>query len=192
MSSSIKIKHLTQILYALEEFKRRKQCLLNINKLAEVMNLSMNEVQKAIDLLLQFQQLLVKDLNGYTFCKKWKNNHIFLWLESKKDTRMNFIELTSKEIQLNTDHSKLLSDITYYFTHVNIGKGFDLQHQGTELSKKVRQLEHVHPYLFEHRGNGLIYPTNIAVSIGTMIRSYTKSNRVLSQLQVEDYIINIK
>ncbi|GAH31740.1 unnamed protein product, partial [marine sediment metagenome] len=47
------------------------------------------------------------------------------------------------------------------------------------------------PHFFEHRGNGLIYPSKLAVEAGKLIQSYNRSKKSISKLQIEDFIIQI-
>ena len=83
----------------------------------------------------------------------------------------------------------MLSDVVYFFQRVKIGKGFDLKRNGTELSRKVKKLKKAHPYFFESKGNGLVYPSKLAVDTGNLILSYDRSKRSFSRLKVGDYAI---
>ena len=190
MTQNAKIKQLNQVLLALEKFQVRKNSLFSVDKLAEYLNLSPNELEEVLKLIFRFQQLFSSAFEGFVLCKKWKNNKTYLFLKAKSEVK-DVSVLEPKEIEINLNQIKLLSDIAYYFQHVKIGKGFDLKRNGTELSKKVKELKKSHPYFFENKGNGLVYPSKLAVEAGNLCRSYDRSNRSFSRLEIGDYTIKL-
>ena len=190
MTQSAKIKQLNQILSALEKFQVRKNQLFSLDKLAEYLKLSASELEEVLKLIFRFQQLFSSDFDGYYLFKKWRNNKTYLILKPKSESRDNSF-LEPKEIEIARHQIKLLSDIAYYFQRVKIGKGFDLRRNGTELSRKVKELKRSHPYFFESKGNGLVYPSQLAVDTGNLILSYDRSKRSFSQLKIGDYTIKI-
>ncbi|GAH40194.1 unnamed protein product, partial [marine sediment metagenome] len=134
MAQSVKIKQLNQILSALEMFQVRKNSLFNLDKLAEYLKLSSSELDAVLELIFRFQKLFDYVFEGYILCKKWKNNKTYLILKQKSKVKdASVLEL--KEIEIDRDQVKLLSDIVYFFQRVKIGKGFDLKRNGTELSR---------------------------------------------------------
>lgn len=191
MTQSAKIKQLNQILSALEKFQVRKNQLFSLDKLAEYLKLSASELEDVLKLIFRFQHLFSSAFEGFVLCKKWKNNNkSYLILKPKSEVKdISVLEL--KEIEIARDQVKLLSDIAYYFQRVKIGKGFDLKRNGTELSRKVKELKKSHPYFFESKGNGLVYPSKLAVDAGNLILSYDRSKRLFSQLKIGDYTIKI-
>ena len=190
MTQSVKIEQLNQVLLALEKFQVRKNSLFSLDKLTEYLKLSASELEDILKLIFRFQQLFSSAFKGYFLCKKWKNNKTYLILKPKSDVKdVSVLEL--KEIEIARDQVKLLSDIAYYFQHIKIGKGFDLKKNGTELSRKVKELKKAHPYFFESKGNGLVYPSKLAVEAGNITRSYDRSNRSFSQLEIGDYTIKL-
>ena len=190
MTQSSKVKQLNQIISILEKFQVRKNNLFSIDKLTEYLNLSASESDDVLKLIFRFQQLFSLAFEGYFLCKKWKNNKSYLILKPKSEVK-DISVLESKEIEIARDHVKLLSDIAYYFQRVKIGKGFNLKRNGTELSRKVKELKKAHPYFFESKGNGLVYPSKLAVEAGNLTRSYEKSKRLFSQLKIGDYTLKI-
>ncbi len=188
MTQSAKIKQLNQVLLALEKFQARKNSLFNLDKLAEYLKLSRSELEDVLKLIFRFQRLFNSAFEGYVLCKKWKNDKTYLVLKAKSEVKDDSV-LEAKEIELSRDQVKLLSDIIYFFRRVKIGKGFDLKRNGTELSKKVKELKKVHPYFFESKGNGLVYPSKLAVDAGNLILSYDRSKRSFSRLKIGDYAI---
>ena len=184
------IKQLHQIVSALEKFQTRKNSLFNLDKLANFLNMSEQDLEEVLELVFRFQNLFNSVISDFFLCKKWKNDKYYLILKSKSDVAcQDFSDL--KEVEINRTQVNLLSDVIYYFRHVKIGKGFNINRNKTELSKKVKQLNRSHPFLFEHRGNGLIYPSKLAVEAGKLIQSYNRSKKTISKLQIEDFIIQI-
>jgi len=185
MSQSTKIRQLHQILDLLEEFKNRKNCVFNFSKLANLLKISHNDLEEVMHIIFRFQQIFKEHFNGQLLCRNWKNNQIYFSLIPESVNRQGS-EIMAKEIHINTEQSQILSDIIYYFQHVKIGKGFNLKINGTELSKKVKELFNTHPYLFENKGNQLIYPSGLAIQLGSSIRTYNKINRTIKKLQIDD------
>ncbi|MBY8978776.1 MAG: hypothetical protein KGD72_00165 [Candidatus Lokiarchaeota archaeon] len=190
MAQSVKIKQLHQIISALERFQTRKSSLFRLDKLAYYLNLSERDLEEVLELVFRFQNLFKSVISDFILCKKWRNDKYYLILKRKSDvTCQNLSDV--KEVEINQTQVNLLSDVIYYFQHVKIGKGFNINTNKTELSKKVKQLNRSHPYFFEHRGNGLIYPSKLAVEAGKLIQSYNRSKKTISKLQIEDFIIQI-
>ena len=190
MTQSAKFKQLHQIVTALEKFQTRKNSLFSLNKLANYLKLSERDLEEMLELVFRFQNLFNSVISDFFLCKKWRNDKTYLILKPKSDVVcQDFSDL--KEVEINQTQVNLLSDIIYCFQHVKIGKGFNVNRNNTELSKKVKQLNRSHSYFFEHRGNGLIYPSKLAVEAGNLIQSYNRSKKTISKLQIEDFIIQI-
>ena len=174
----------------LEQFREHPSANFNFSKLVRQLKLTPQEGEELLDLLFCFQQLFNAKLNGFMLCKKKKNTTLYLKLLEKSKIH-DIDKLEPHEIDLDSAQSNLLSDIIYYFQHVKIGKGFDIAHNGSELIQKVKKLHKFHPYFFEHRGNGLIYPTKLALDLGTQILSYRRANKPVSEVILDDYIVKI-
>ncbi|NVM43836.1 MAG: hypothetical protein HWN79_02875 [Candidatus Lokiarchaeota archaeon] len=190
MAQSVKIKQLHQIISALEKFKTRKESVFNLGKLAAYLHLSEVELDEILELVFRFQKLFSTSLDEFYLYKKWKNNKTFLVLKLKSEVK-NLITNEPKEIEIGQEEVRVLNDLVYYFQHVKIGKGFEIKHNTTELSKKIRNLKKTHPYFFEYRGNGLIYPSKLAIETGRLISYNNKSKKIITKLEVEDYLIQI-
>jgi hypothetical protein len=190
MALSVKIKQLHQIISALEKFQTRKKSMFSLDKLAMYLNLSDRELDENLELVFRFQELFNSAYEDYFLLKKWKNNKNYLVLKPKSDVKSS-ITNESKEIEIDQEQVSALNDIVYYFLHVKIGKGFDIKQSNTRISNKVRELKKSHPYFFEYRGNGLVYPSKLAVETGKLISFYNKSKKIITQLEVEDYLIQI-
>ncbi len=190
MAQNDKINQLHKIISALEQFKKRKNSLFSLDKLANYLNLSIRDMEEVLELVFRFQALFSSMYEGYILVKKWKKEKIYLMLKPRTEVK-NIGVVEPKEIEINTDEAELLNDMVYYFQHVKIGKGFNIKLNGAEFSQKVKQFNRSHPYFFEHRGNGLIYPSKLAVEAGKLIQSYKRSKKTISKLEIEDFLIQI-
>jgi len=190
MAQSVKFRQLHQIISALEKFQTRKESKFNLDKLATYLQLSKAELDAILELVFRFQTLFNSAFEDYYLFKKWKNNKTYLVLKSKSEVK-DFNPIEPIEVEISKEQVKVLNDIVYYFLHVKIGKGFNIKQNSTELSKKVRELKRFHPYFFEYRGNGLIYPSKLAIETGKVISFYNKSKKLITKLEVEEYLIQI-
>ena len=190
MAQGTKFKQLHQIVSALEKFQTRKNSLFSLDKFANFLNMSERDLEEVLELVFRFQNLFNSVISGFVLCKKWRNDKSYLVLKSKSEvSNQDLSDL--KEVEISQTQVNLLSDVIYYFQHIKIGKGFNINRNNTELSKKVKQLNRSHSYFFEHRGNGLIYPSKLAIEAGKLIQSYNRSKKTISKLQIEDFIIQI-
>ncbi len=190
MAQSVKIKQLHQIISALEKFRTRQDSLFSLDKLVNYLNLSKRDLEEVLELVFRFQNLFNSVISDFVLCKKWRNEKYYLMLKPKSEVSSQYLS-DLKEVEINQTQVNLLSDVIYYFQHIKIGKGFTIKGNKTELSKKVKQLNRSHPYFFEYRGNGLIYPSKLAAEAGKLIQSYNRSKKAISKLQIEDFIIQI-
>ena len=190
MAQSVIIKQLHHKISAMEKIQTRKNSMFSLDKLAAYLNLAERELDEILELVFRFQMLFNSAFEDYFLFKKWKNNKNYLVLKLKSEVK-NPITNELKEIEIDQGQARVLNDIVYYFLHVKIGKGFDIKQNSTELSKKVRELKRFHPYFFEYRGNGLIYPSKLAIETGKVISFYNKSKKLITKLEVEEYLIQI-
>ena len=190
MAQGTKFNQLHQIVSALEKFQTRKNSLFSLDKLANYLNLSERDLEEVLELVFRFQNLFNSVISNFVLRKKWRDDKYYLILKPKSEVSNQDL-FDMKEVEINQTQMNLLSDVIYYFQHVKIGKGFNVNRNTTELSKKVKQFNRTHPFFFEHRGNGLIYPSKLAVEAGMIIQSYHRSKKTISRLQIEDFIIQI-
>jgi hypothetical protein len=190
MAQNVKIKQLHKIISALEKFQTKKSSKINLDKLVSYLSLTEEELNEILELVFRFQKLFSSVLEGYHLFKKWKNNKTYLVLNLKSDAK-SLITDEPKEIEINQEQVRVLNDIVYYFQRVKIGVGFDIQQTNTELSRKIKNLKQLHPYFFEYKGNGLIYPSKLALEAGKLISFHKKSKKLITKLEVEDYFIQI-
>jgi len=190
MAHSVNFNQLHKLISALEKFQTRKKSMFSLDKLATYLQISEEELYEILELVFSFQKLFSSVFEDFYLFKKWKNNKTYLVLKLKSDVEKP-ITNEPNEIELDQEQVNLLNDIVYYFQHIKIGKGFDIKQNTTVLSRKVYELKQDHPYFFEYRGNGLIYPSKLAIETGKLISIYNKSKKLITKLEVEDYLIQI-
>ncbi|MFX1419975.1 MAG: hypothetical protein ACFE9N_13735, partial [Promethearchaeota archaeon] len=161
----------------------------NFSKLLQLLNIPNSEVDEIIGLILNFQDIFENVFKKYRLQKYRTGNQVYLITEKiyKQD------QITApKNIMFTSSQIHLLNDIIYIFKHVKRGKGFDIVKNGSELLTKVKRLKNEHPYLFESRGNGVIYPSQLGLKLGELIISYNKSNKTLDRLTLDTHLIEVK
>jgi len=180
-----------QIIDILGEFGGNYDKKLNFSKLASLLKIPHSEIDDIIYLLLNFQEKVEKIFRNYYLKKKRENNQVYLIVERKEADNLNELNIP-KMIEIGAFQLKLFNDIIYAFKFVKRGKGFDIVKNGSELLTKVKQLRNEHPYLFESRGNGVIYPSQFGLKLGELIISYNKSNKTLDRITFDNHLIEVK
>ncbi|TFG28659.1 MAG: hypothetical protein EU532_04785 [Promethearchaeota archaeon] len=171
---------LNEVLKALEAFSENYDKKFNVSKLAQYLNLSSNQTDEIIMLVLYFQELFKTVLNHHQLKKSIINHNIYFVLEKE----LNNIPLP-QEFTINLSERKIFSDFIYTFKHIQRGKGFNLNEPNTELLKNLAELRKNHPYLFKQNGKNLIYPSEAGLKLGDLILSYNKSSKKLTTLGLE-------
>ncbi|MFX1470620.1 MAG: hypothetical protein ACFFB8_18390 [Promethearchaeota archaeon] len=175
-----------KIIDILDEFKYNYRKKFNFSKLAELLKIPKTEVDDLIALLLNVQDKFETTFKNYHLIKKREYGQLYLVAEHK----IVIPEFkVPQNIILSQFQVKLYNDIFYMFRYVNRGKGFDLSSNGTELSKNVKNLITHHPYLFETKENGLIYPSALGMNLGDLIISYNKGNKPIERFELDNHII---
>ncbi|MFW9782521.1 MAG: hypothetical protein ACFFFB_09590 [Candidatus Heimdallarchaeota archaeon] len=189
MPPSDNLQRFLLIIDALEKFRDHPRAHFNFSKLCRVLKILPKEEKELLNIIFHVQNLFHSLLEDYTIIEKRKNNTIYLELKPKSEID----EKTNKnEISINYEHANLLSDIIYFFQHIKIGKGFYLGKNSSKLIHNVKNLKLKHPYFFEHRGNGLIYLTKIAIDLGVPILAYKRANKPIKQISLSNYLIIIQ
>jgi len=183
-------KKIDRVIKALELFKSHEDCLFNISKLANMLNITGKELKEILAILFQFQHFLIDLFHEFRLQSKWRNNETFLKM-IPKDRKKVPDELNRKEIIISARHSRLLSDIIRYFMHVSHGKGFDITRRDSDLTANVKELYNYHPNFFRRNGYNLLYPSGLAIEFGTLLKSYHQVNKPLKTVRVVDYQIKI-
>jgi len=175
---------LNQTIESLGKFEGNYDKKFNFSELVRRLNIPNTEVDEFIYLLLNFQEKFEKVFLTYRLKKKIENGTIYLTVEKRE---IDSIPIKPPEIiAFSPFQIQLLNDIIYSFRHVKRGKGFDIAKNGTELSSNLKQLRSEHPYLFEIKSNGLIYPSLFGLKLGNLIISYNKGNRELTKITIEN------
>ena len=185
---------LNHVINALGEFKDRYDKKFNFSELSKYLKIPKADVDILISLILNFQEKYENVFNNYRLKKKIINATTYLVAEKKleNENKSNEDNLNEKknsypsEITLKRDQAKLLSDMIYIFQHVKRGKAFDLNYPESQLLIHLKIMKDNHPYLFYNNGNGLIYPSELGIQLGNLIRSYNKSNKKLMNLKFEN------
>ncbi len=181
---------LNKILNALGEFKGKYDKKFNFSRLANYLKISSENVHELISVILNFQEKFQTIFNGYQLTKKILNNQIYITLENKngKKTDIKSNELFQKEnILITKSHLNHLSDIIYTFQYLNKGKGFDCKTNKTEFIERLMILLQLHPYFFLKKDNNLIYPSELGIELGNLVRSYDKSNKTIENIEIKKY-----
>jgi len=177
---------LHQTLDVLSKFAKNYNKRLNFSKFANYLNLSPAEVEEIISLLLNFQELYENTFKQYSLRKKIENSQVYLTIE--KSEKLNNIPI---KIRMSQSHINQFNDIIYYFKYVKRGKGFDVQSNGTDLLKNVKELCDYYPYCFQEQKNRLIYPSEFGLKLGELLLSYKKSNKKIEKIDVEETQISV-
>ncbi|MFX0083811.1 MAG: hypothetical protein ACFE94_18835 [Candidatus Hodarchaeota archaeon] len=170
-----------QILDVLRKFAENYDKKLNFSKFANYLRLNPSEVEEIISLLLTFQELYENTFTHYILRKKIDNNQVYLVIEKSKK-----LSTVPCKIRMPQSHINHFNDIIYYFKHVKRGKGFDVQTNGIDLLKNVKELCDYYPYCFQEQKNGLIYPSEFGLKLGELLLSYKKSNKNFEKIDIED------
>ncbi|MFX0008876.1 MAG: hypothetical protein ACFE9R_01065 [Candidatus Hermodarchaeota archaeon] len=183
METGISISQIQTWLNLLKQFIDKGHSSLNTDKVADVLHLTANGMVELLELTFEWQKIFHSILPGNSFIKVRKNNTWYLILSPRL--------LYHTEIQISNEEINILNDIIYYFQHIAKGKGFNTRYTTTELLKKLKNLYKIHPYFFERRGNGLIYPSSLALSVGSTLEKYNRTNKDINCISVEEYLIRI-
>ena len=178
------LKVINQIVDYLAEFENHYDRKFNFSKLIKLLNIPLSQTDDLIHLLLNFQEKFENVFNKYRIKKFLANNHVYLTTERKNE----YEKIDAPQIvQISSTHIELLNDIIYIFKHVKRGNGFDIVKNGSELLAKVKKLRDKHPYLFDTKGNGIVYPSELGLKLGEIIISYNKSNKKIQTIDVENH-----
>ena len=178
------IQIINQTIESLGKFEDNYDKKFNFSELVRRLNIPHTEIDEFIYLLLNFQEKFENVFLNYRLKKKIENGIIYLTVEKRE---IDSIPIRPPEIiTFSPSQVQLLIDIIYTFKHVKRGKGFDVAKNGTKLSSNLKQLRSEHPYLFESKSNGLIYPSPFGLKLGDLIISYNKGNKELTEITIDN------
>ncbi|NVM55564.1 MAG: hypothetical protein HWN66_17790 [Candidatus Helarchaeota archaeon] len=183
------IRTLNRFLLVLKEFESNYNKRLNISNLTRFLKIKASDVDDLISLILEFQEQFNTIFNNYRLKKKSVNNHAYLIVE-KLDNEHHKIDIPPV-VKLSLSQLKLFNDIIYIFKFMKRGKGFDVSKNGTELIANLKTLKDAHPYLFDTRGNGIIYPSRLGIKLGELIMSYNKSNKKIDEFIIGNHVFSV-
>lgn len=176
---------LNYILDALAGFKDNYTKKFNVSKLMEHLKVTLSDIDKIIYLLLHFQDTFNNVFKHHQLKKKIENGTLYLIAEKKEAM------LIPEIITIRRSTLPFFSDLIYLFKYVKRGKGFDLKSNSTDLLKKINEMKKEYPYLFEGKGNGLIYPSKLGLKFGELILSYNKSNKEIIDVSINNHIFKV-
>jgi len=176
------------LLIALKPLKSRPNQQLNMTRFGACYNLSSEQTKTLIDLVLQFQSFFFDGSERFFIQSRWKNGALYLSLVSENEFKK---QSNDKEIYLSSRHANTLLDLTYVYQCVKIGKGFDSNLVKSDLCQKAKKLYAHHPYLITQKGNGILYPTSLGIQLGEQLRIYSKLNRKVTIIDIDDYVIHV-
>jgi len=180
---------LNYVIDALEGFREDYTKKFNFTKLMEYLKVPKSEIESIIYLILNFQEKFNDVFKNHVLKKKINNGNLYLRAEPKKpDQRPIFIP---EVIEIKHSVLPIVSDLIYLFKYVKRGKGFDIKKNGTDLLKNIKNLQEEHPYLFEVKENGLIYPSELGLKFGQLLLSFNKNNREFTDLTVDNYSFKV-
>jgi len=183
------LKGLKNLIIALKKFHKGSIKSFNFSNLEAQWDISSEDAESLMDLILQFQDLFLNSFAGYQLEKRWMNGKKYLTVWPRNE---NLCPGETKEVWMSQEEANDLSDIVLYFQGVKIGKGFDIKIANSHLTKKVVRLYKSHPYFFDSSGNYLLYPSPLAIRLGMEISMFKKTNRALSHLSLCEYEIYIR
>ncbi len=171
-----------QILDILKDFEDNYEKKLNFTKLINLFNIPEVYTDELASFLVKIHNIFGNVLKNYNLKKRRENNIVYLITEKQ----------IPHEIIFTLTQIKLFNDLIYTFRRVKRGKGFDLSKNGTELLSNLRSLESEHPYLFDKKDNGLIYPSPFGMKLGDLIISYNNGNKEIKELTIDEYKVVVR
>jgi len=180
---------LKNLILTLKKFQQHPNKSFNFSNLEDQWGMTSENGDSLMDLILQFQDLFFHSFAGYQLEKKWMNGKKYLTFWPRNEIVSGG---ETKEVWMSQEDVNDVSDIVIYFQEVKIGKGFNIKIANSHLSKKIVRLYKSHPYFFHSKGNCLLYPSPLAIRLGTEISMLKKTNRSLSHLTVDDYEIYLE
>jgi len=180
---------LNYIIDALEGFREDYTKKFNFTKLMEYLKVPKSEIDDIIYLILNFQDKFNDVFKNHILKKRINNGSLYFRAEPKKPKqRLIFIP---EVIEIKHSVLPIVSDLIYLFKYVKRGKGFDITKNGTDLLKRIKELQEEHPYLFEVKENGLIYPSELGLKFGELILSFSKNNKEFRDIKIDNYSFKV-
>ena len=176
---------LNHIIKALEGFENNYDKKFNFSKLITQLEIYPSLMDEIIYLLLDFQELFCTTFKNYHLTKQITDKTVFFITEKNKEQ----IILPTK-ILIRKTHLRIFNDIVYVFRFIKRGKGFNIETNGSDLLKKVKELREYYPYFFSIHDN-LIYLSPLGLELGELLLSYNKSNKEVEAFSLKQYFIEV-
>lgn len=176
-----------RIIDILEDFEDNYGKKLNFSKLASLLNIPHAYTDELASLLVKTHDIFVNVFKNHNLKRRRENNFVYLITEKLITEKQ-----IPSEIIFTSAQIKLFNDIIYTFRRVKRGRGFDVSKNGTELLSNLNSLKFEHPYLFERKDNGLIYPSPFGLKLGDLIISYNNGNKEIKNLTIDGYSILVR
>lgn len=179
---------LKKLIFALKAFKGKYEKRLNFSRLCAYFKTSGKESETLLDLLFEFQDLFKGILRNHVITKEKDGDTLYLCAKpSEVSDPQNLSNVSISKHQI-----KILNDIIHVFKTIRNGKGFNISHKNSELTHQLVKLYYSFPFLFRQNGHDLIYPTDIAIELGSKIKQYNKMNIDYKDIDVENYTFQIR
>lgn len=185
------IQLLNQIIDILGKFRENHGKRLNFSKLMRRLNVPNSAIDEIIYLLLNFQERFEVVFNKYRLKKKRIDNQVYLITERREKDIVENLRIP-RIISITPSHLQVFNDIIYAFKFIKRGKGFDVLKNGTGFLRNIKEVRQAHPYLFESKGNGMVYPSELGLKLGELVLSYNKSNKKIEYLTIENHEFLVK
>jgi hypothetical protein len=179
------IDRLNYILDALVGFQDNYTKKFNLSKLMEYLKVPPSEGDKILYLIFHFQDFFNDVFKNHQLKRKIEQGNIYFIAEKKDGIPIPEI------IMIRRSTLPFFSDLIYLFKYVKRGKGFNLEINDNDLLRKIKEIRKEYPYLFEGRGNGLIYPSKLGLKFGEIILSYNKSNKEFTDIQIDTHTFKV-
>lgn len=172
---------LERIIMALKAFEGKYEKRLNFSKLGAYLETSDKEKKALLDILFQFQDLFKGLFKNHILMKEIKENTIYITAKPINPSSGRIC------ISISKPQIEILNDIVQIFITIRKGKGFDISKKKTELIKDLINLYYSFPVLFRQNGHNLIYPTEIAIQLGSKVNEYNRLNVEYKDIDIENY-----
>jgi hypothetical protein len=178
----IPIEDLRKVIMALKAFKGKYEKRLNFNKLCVYLETNGKKKDALLEILFEFQDLFKGILREHILTKEIEEDgNIFI------STKLVDPESGKAPICISHQQLKTLNDIIHVFKNFRQGKGFNISKKSSELINNLRSLYYSFPFLFRQNGHNLIYPTEIAIELGSKVNEYNKLNVEYTNIEIENY-----
>ncbi|TXT57112.1 MAG: hypothetical protein BAJALOKI2v1_540014 [Promethearchaeota archaeon] len=177
-----------KLIFALKGFKGKYEKRLNFHKFCAYLETSGKKREALLDLLFEFQDLFKGILRNHVLTKEKDGNTIYLCVKPSEVSDPKDLST----ISISKSQIKILNDIIHIFKTIRKGKGFNISNKNTDLINQLKNLYYSFPLLFRQNGHDLIYPTDIAIELGSKIKQYNKMNIDYKDIDIENYTFQIR